>query len=125
MSKKTLAARLKWARSQKGLSQKALALLVGVTPGSIGHLESGLRKAPRNIATIAHRLGVDVMWLAEGTGSPTLHGLGKGQIRRPAMSPLSAKEITLIVAYRKAGTQGRKSIASAIRAAANEEACID
>lgn len=63
---RTLAERLTWAREQKGLTQAALAKLSGVTQGTIGNLESGLRSSARRIVDIATALDVDPVWLANG-----------------------------------------------------------
>ncbi len=68
---RTLAERLTWARTQKHLSQEALARLSGVSQSTIGNLESGLRLSARRITNIAEALGVSAIWLAEGVGSPT------------------------------------------------------
>jgi phage repressor protein C with HTH and peptisase S24 domain len=67
----TLAERLAWARTQKNLSQAALAKLSGVSQSTIGNLESGLRLSARRLAHIAETLEVSALWLAEGIGSPT------------------------------------------------------
>jgi phage repressor protein C with HTH and peptisase S24 domain len=67
---RTLAERLIWARDRKGLTQAALAKLSGVSQGTIGNLESGLRQSARKIANIADAMGVDALWLAEGKGQP-------------------------------------------------------
>lgn len=63
-----LASRLTWARNHKGMSQQTLAKKANVSQGSIGHLESGLRKTSRSITSIAVALGVDPVWLATGKG---------------------------------------------------------
>ena len=65
-----LAERLKWARTQKDLSQEQLAKAAGVSQGTIGNLESGIRDTARKITSIAAAAGVDPTWLAEGVGSP-------------------------------------------------------
>lgn len=67
---KTLAERLIWARTKKGISQETLAKNAGVSQGSIGHLESGLRFSSRKIISIAESLDVDPVWLSEGKGQP-------------------------------------------------------
>lgn len=69
---KTLAERLTWARTKKGISQETLAKSAGISQGSIGHLESGLRLSSRKILTIADVLGVDAAWLSEGKGHPEI-----------------------------------------------------
>jgi len=63
---KTLAERLAWARAQKSLTQAELGKLAGVSQGTIGNLESGLRTDARRLLHIAAALGVEPMWLAEG-----------------------------------------------------------
>jgi len=65
------------------MSQEALAKKAGVSQGTIGNLESGLRRQPRALIQIAAALGVNPAWLASGNGekrpnigkSPTDHDL--------------------------------------------------
>lgn len=64
----TLAQRLKLARDAAGLTQGALAKRVRMSPGTIGNLETGLRKTARNLTGIAAALGVRPEWLADGKG---------------------------------------------------------
>lgn len=64
----TVGERVKWARAQRGLSQKALAELAGVATGTIGNLESGTRGRPRELLSIARALGASVDWLDTGAG---------------------------------------------------------
>lgn len=88
----TLSARLAWARAQKKLSQDELANLSGVSQGSIGHLESGLRQSSRRITAIANALGVDPIWLAEGKGTPSINTVtsAAGLRRIPLISYVQA-----------------------------------
>jgi phage repressor protein C with HTH and peptisase S24 domain len=65
---KNLAERLAFARERKGLTQGALAKLAGVSQGTIGNLEAGLRNTARSILEIAAALEVDPTWLANGKG---------------------------------------------------------
>lgn len=82
---KTLAERLTWARTQKNLSQAALAKISGVSQSTIGNLESGLRFSARRLAHIAEALEVNALWLAEGIGNPTsVQGFGEVAVRSPA-----------------------------------------
>lgn len=65
---RTLAERLAWARTQKGLSQDALANEAKVSQSTIGNLEANIRQTARKLPAIAHALGVSSIWLAEGKG---------------------------------------------------------
>jgi transcriptional regulator with XRE-family HTH domain len=60
--------RLKEARSQKKWNQAQLALAAGVSPGTIGNIESGTRQAKGSLPQIAKALGVSHDWLANGEG---------------------------------------------------------
>lgn len=63
---KTLAERAAWARTQLGLTQDQLAQRAKVSQGTIGNMESGTRKKPRDLLTIAEALGVRPEWLESG-----------------------------------------------------------
>lgn len=70
----TLAERLKKARTSKGAgwTQAHLAAAAGVSTGTIGNIESGLRGVNKPIGTlpqIAKALGVRYEWLATGEGN--------------------------------------------------------
>lgn len=62
----TIAERLKQAREALGLSQEQLAKLASVSQGTIGNIESGLRKRPRDLLAIAAAVNVSPHWLATG-----------------------------------------------------------
>ena len=71
---KSLAERLKYARTSKGelWTQAHLATAAGVSTGTIGNIEAGLRGVNKPIGTlpaIAKALGVRYEWLADGEGS--------------------------------------------------------
>lgn len=79
----TIAIRCKGEREARGWSQSDLADRAGVSQGTIGNLESGLRKRPREIVSIATALGVSPAWLETGKGEkrpqaapPRAHGGG-------------------------------------------------
>ncbi|MFG5779898.1 XRE family transcriptional regulator [Comamonas sp. J-3] len=64
----TIAERLKQAREELGLTQPELAAKAKVSQGTIGNIETGLRKRPRELLAIASALGVDPAWLESGKG---------------------------------------------------------
>jgi transcriptional regulator with XRE-family HTH domain len=66
LSMKTIADRLKEARGP--LSQVEVARRAKVKPGTIGNIESGIRKRPRDLLAIAKAVGVNPEWLATGAG---------------------------------------------------------
>lgn len=64
----TLAERLKLARKEKGLSQKALGELIGVSQAAIQKIEVGKAKETTKILDLANALEVRPEWLSSGTG---------------------------------------------------------
>ncbi|MEN5063590.1 XRE family transcriptional regulator [Achromobacter aegrifaciens] len=64
----TLSQRMKEARSDAGLSQAALAKLVGSGQSTIASIENGRNQSAGNLVQIALALGVSPTWLAEGKG---------------------------------------------------------
>jgi phage repressor protein C with HTH and peptisase S24 domain len=64
----TIAERLKHAREAAGLTQPELAAKAKVSQGTIGNIETGLRKRPRELLAIASALNVDPSWLESGRG---------------------------------------------------------
>lgn len=65
---KTIAERTKAAREALGLNQVELANSAGVAAGTIGNLEAGTRKNPRELLAIAAALKVNAEWLKSGKG---------------------------------------------------------
>lgn len=65
-SVKTIADRLKEERIARGWSQIELAEKAKVSQGTIGNVESGTRKQPRDLLKIAAALGVRAEWLQDG-----------------------------------------------------------
>lgn len=63
-----IASRLSEARKDKGLSQAELAKKAGVKQGTIGNIEAGLRKQPRELLAISKALDVRPEWLLTGKG---------------------------------------------------------
>ncbi|MFW0822449.1 hypothetical protein C0Q87_01360 [Klebsiella aerogenes] len=66
--KTTLAERLKEARSKRGLTQKALGELVGVSQAAIQKIETGKANQTTKLVEIANALGVQPEWLSSGEG---------------------------------------------------------
>lgn len=64
----SIAERLKQSRESKGLTQSELGGLAGVSQGTIGNIESGLRKNPRELLALAKALGKNPEWLKSGKG---------------------------------------------------------
>lgn len=64
----TLRQRLKAARDEAGLTQPELAARAGVAQSTIGNIEAGTRKRPRELLSIAAALGVNPEWLETGDG---------------------------------------------------------
>lgn len=64
----TIADRLKEARLELGLSQKALARQAGVSAGTIGNIEAGERDEPQKLVEIAAAAQVTPGWLKLGKG---------------------------------------------------------
>lgn len=62
----TLAQRLKVIMNEQGISQNALARMVGVTQPSIKKIIDGDTLEPKKILEIANALGVSVEWLKTG-----------------------------------------------------------
>jgi transcriptional regulator with XRE-family HTH domain len=91
-SSATLGQRVRWARERRGLSQHELAERIGVRQSTIGNIESGTRRRPREQRKLADALGVNELWLETG----------RGQRDRDAgdTTRLSEDETDLILAYR-------------------------
>lgn len=67
----TIADRLKSAREAAGLSQIELAHQAGVSQGTIANIETGTRKNPRELLSIARAVGVNPEWLKTGKAPRT------------------------------------------------------
>lgn len=86
-----IAGRLAWARGERELSQTKLSELAGVSQGTIGNVESGSRKNPRELLAIAKAVGVHAEWLKTGKGPVWL---SEGQERSGSVKePLAAYRI--------------------------------
>ena len=65
----TIGDRVRQARSEAKLTQKALAARVGLTQPTLSDLESNNSKGTASIAQIAAVLGVSALWLETGKGT--------------------------------------------------------
>jgi DNA-binding XRE family transcriptional regulator len=65
----TLGDRVKWVRAKRKLSQAALGKAAGVSQGTIGNIEAGIRDRPRELLAIAAALKANPGWLESGKGS--------------------------------------------------------
>ena len=61
--------RIKFARKKLNISQTDLADIIGVSQGTIGHIESGRSKDSKWIIAIAKALNVTVEWLVYGNAN--------------------------------------------------------
>ena len=65
---KSIAERLKIARNRKKWTQAQLAAAAGVSTGTVGNIEAGIRQSPGSLPQLAEVLGVSHAWLAHGKG---------------------------------------------------------
>ena len=72
--KTTLAERLKEARTLRGLTQKALGDLVGVSQAAIQKIETGKANQTTKLVELANALKVKPEWLSSGEGAMLLTG---------------------------------------------------
>lgn len=95
--------RIKLIRSEKKLSQAALARLCGLAQSTIADLERNRNTGSAKIATIAKVLGVSALWLSEGKGDKE----EKQEIRHASENIAqygNALEIPLLNAYGSMGS---------------------
>lgn len=76
---KTVAARLKIARDHKEWKQAQLAAAAGVSTGTVGNIEAGIRQSPGSLPLLAQALGVSHAWLAYGKGEMLAREPAQGQ----------------------------------------------
>lgn len=84
--------RIRHYREAAGITQKAMAALIGIKPPSLSEIESGESKAPAALTLLrtAQVLGLDPLHLLTGEGPPVR-----------AVQNLSADELRLLVMYRE------------------------
>lgn len=86
--------RLKEIRESRGLSQKALANMVGLTPSAIQSLESGRVKSTTYLIEIAEKLKVDPDWLKGGRTSINNFTKSMPELSLKALPLLTIHEVT-------------------------------
>lgn len=85
---KHLGDRLKEAREAAGLSQGQLADAAGVSQSTIGNIEAGIRKQPRELLSIAAVVKVRPEWLKTGKGPRELPSANVEDAERRKRVPL-------------------------------------
>ncbi|WP_346774582.1 helix-turn-helix domain-containing protein [Chromobacterium fluminis] len=75
---KTVGDRIRHARQQAKLSQKALARRAGVGTSTIGSLECGRSNSTTLLIPIAKALSVNPSWLSTGKGDPKAGHVSSG-----------------------------------------------
>ena len=117
--------RLREAREARGLTQAQLADLSGVSQGTIGNVESGLRGYGKSIVDIARVLGVSPEYLNGDKDTATPNAGASLSLVKTA--EIDAKDrfgiaidqsIELLVLYQQASNQGRELILDFARSAA-------
>lgn len=75
---KTLAERVKWARSKRGLTGAELDEVADLSCGHTSMIECGRRETPSivTISKLARALNVDVAWLINGGKRPEIAKAG-------------------------------------------------
>lgn len=96
---KTIAERLFAARTAKKLTQAQLAVLAGISQGTVGNIESGGRAGIGSLAYMAEPLGVAFRWLAEGV-----------EPKQPLTSTLTAGEADIVAIYRLIDPRDRETL---------------
>jgi transcriptional regulator with XRE-family HTH domain len=81
MNEQTVGDRMKARRKELKMSQATLAELSGLAQPTISSLELNKASNTRNIASVAHALQVNALWLQTGLGDP--NASLKGQVVQP------------------------------------------
>lgn len=87
------AARLKKARARKDITQTQLARAAGISQGTIGNIESGIRGFGASVVKLATVLDVSPQWLATGDGEMTTTSDGEKSVMRVTHPPANLLNI--------------------------------
>lgn len=96
----SIAARLVWAREQRGWKQKDLIERSGVNQRTVSDIERGANLKPTEIPILAETCGVRALWLQRGVG-PHVDG--------PRAAPPSDAELLLLREFGQRMETARKS----------------
>lgn len=104
----TLAARVRYAREQKGFTQEELAKAAKTSQQVIAKIENEQTKRPRNIEVIAHALEQSPAWLQFGDAD--IDKLDRKALDRAmALAELNSADQELIDQFIEAVRQARKT----------------
>lgn len=95
----SLAARLKWAREEAGMTQKELEAASGVAQSVISKVEQGRMVKPSGLPDLAKALKIDVFWLKTGDGEPRPSGHGN-------VIPVTSRGRVPLISWVAAGNLG-------------------
>lgn len=102
--------RIRDARKRAKLTQKQLAVKIGISQGALSELETGASEGTTYVASFASALGVNALWLETGKGLPT-PGAGEGKRERTARMILAYDdEAALLDLFRRTDDRGRFEI---------------
>ena len=106
--KEAIAARLRMAREQAGLSQGQVAKLLGLHRPTVSEIEAARRKVSADeLAKLAELYDVSIGWLASGASSLDSRDADRIQLAARELSKLRAEDIdavlSLLRTLRKSG----------------------
>ena len=106
---KTVGDRVCCARERRGMGQKELAKLSGVSQPNINKLEKNIHRSSKALLKIARALGVNYVWLQEGTGTMEI-----GMEAEGADYGLAPEAVTLARKWAQLPSEGRAAIVEII-----------
>lgn len=100
----TIGSRIKYLREQQGMTQPALAAVVGISQPSMSNIESGNTVSPSaiHLMAIAAALNANPHWIVYGEGEQSM--------------PSDADESEMLKAFRELDAGRRAAILAAIKA---------
>lgn len=113
----SIGTRIRQARKSVGLTQKELAVKVGMNQSSLSELETGESTGTTIVATIANALGVNALWLEKGVGemagqpAPEAPQLADGWSE---LTRVDVTELRLLALFRRADARLKREILSSV-----------